>query len=99
MALHDSTSLMFPSYNFYRVQLGVNTFTDYDMKEQLISFFTPESITLRVLYDVYCNPEDIPWEMWRGKLAELLTDKTIRHGRFFWLYKPTHGSIWDGEYR
>ena len=86
------------SFNF-RVQLGVSTFMDYDMKEQLTTFFTPESINLPVLYDVYCNPEDIPWEMWRGRLSELLTDKTLRTGRFMWLYKPKHEGRLDGGYR
>ena len=51
---------------------------DYDMKEQLTAFFTPESINLPILYDTYCNPEDIPWEMWRGKLADLLTNEKLR---------------------
>ena len=69
------------------------------MKEQLTTFFIPESINVHVLYDEYCNPEDIPWEMWRGKLAELLTDKTIRHGRFFWLYKQMNENSLDGGYR
>ena len=63
--------------SIFRVQLGVNTFIDYDMKMQLTNFFTPESIDLPVLYDVYCNPEDIPWEMWRGKMGDLLTNENL----------------------
>ena len=62
----------------FRVHLGVSTFMDYDMKGQLTKFFTPESIKLPVLYDVYCNPEDIPWEIWGGKLDDLLTDKKLQ---------------------
>ena len=75
-------------FYFFSIQLDVSAYMDYDMKEQLISFFTPESITLPVLYDKYCNPEDIPWEMWGGKLADLLTNENLRKGRFLWLYKP-----------
>ena len=81
------------------MQLGVSTYMDYDMKEQLTSFFTPESIKLSILYDTYCNPEDIPWEMWRGKLADLLTNKGLRKGRFFWLYKAIDDTTTEGGYR
>ena len=81
--------------SIFRVQLGVNTFVDYDLKMQLTNFFTPESIDIPVLYDVYCNPEDIPWEMWRGQMTDLLTDKTLRRGRFLWIYKTRHeGSLY-----
>ena len=98
IAIAHKYTLTLLSFNF-RVQLGVSTFMDYDMKEQLTTFFTPESINLPVLYDVYCNPEDIPWEMWRGRMADLLTDKTLRKGRFFWLYKPMKEGSLDGGYR
>ena len=81
--------------SIFRVQLGVNTFVDYDLKMQLTNFFTPESIDIPVLYDVYCNPEDIPWEMWRGQMTDLLTDKTLRRGRFLWINKSRHeGSLY-----
>ena len=81
------------------IQLGVSTFMDYDMKEQLSAFFTPESINLPILYDTYCNPEDIPWEMWRGKLADLLTNEKLRRGRFFWLYKEIDPESLEGGYK
>ena len=72
---------------------------DYDMKEQLIDVFTPDSIKLPVLHDTYCNPQDIPWEMWRGKMAYLLTNENLRKGRFIWLYKPTNPEDFEGGYR
>ena len=74
---------------YFRKQLGVSTFMDYDMKEQLTTFYTSESINMPILYDKYCNPEDIPWEMWCGPLADLLTNEKLRTGRFLWLYKQT----------
>ena len=86
-------------HTFFSKQLGVSTFMDYDMKEQLSAFFTPESINLPILYDTYCNPEDIPWEMWRGKLADLLTNEKLRKGRFFWLYKETDKETMEGGYK
>ena len=82
-----------------RLQLGVSTYMDYDMKEQLTAFFTPESITLPVLHNTYCNPQDIPWEVWRGKLADLLTNKSLRKGRLLWLYTPKDADSLDGSYR
>ena len=81
------------------MQLGVPTYIDYDMKKQLTAYFTPASIKLPILYDTYCNPEDIPWEMWRGKLADLLTNKKLIKGRFLWLYKPKNDTMLEGGYR
>ena len=72
---------------------------DYDMKEQLATFFTPDSIKLPILHDTYCNPQEIPWEMWRGKFADLLTNKNLRKGRFLWLYKPKRPDDFEGGYR
>ena len=72
---------------------------DYDMKEQLSTFFTPESINLPILYDTYCNPEEIPWEMWCGKLADLLTNEKLRRGRFLYLYKATDDDTCRHGYR
>ena len=69
------------------------------MKDQLTKFFTPESIQIPIMYDVYCNPEDIPWEMWRGKLADLLINEHLRKGRFLWLYKAYREDTTDGGYR
>ena len=83
----------------FSAQLGVSTYIDYDMKEQLTAFFTPESVDIPILYDIYCNPQDIPWEMWRGKLADLLTDKKLRKGKFLWLYKPSSPEKLEEGYR
>ena len=85
--------------SFFSLQLGVSTFMDYDMKEQLIDVFTPDSINLPVLQDTYCNPEDIPWEMWRGKMGDLLTNENLCNGRFIWMYKPKNPGDFEGGYR
>ena len=58
---------------------------DYDMKKKLIKIFTPKSIKVPVLYDTYCNPTDIPWEMWRGKIDDLLLKKRLH------IYETTSG--------
>ena len=62
---------------------------DYDMKKQMTKLFTPKSIKVPVLYDTYCNPCDIPWEMWKDNLDDLLSKKRFRKGKFIWLYKPS----------
>ena len=85
--------------NACRAQLDMTTYIDYDMKEQLTHVFTSKTITVPVLYDTYCNPEDIPFEMWRGKLADLLTNKSFRKGRFLWIYRPIHDDTLEGGYR
>ena len=69
---------------------------DYDMKEQLTVVFTPESINLPILYDTYCNPQDIPWEMWRGKMDDLLTNKNLRKGKFLYVFGGGYRSISTG---
>ena len=68
----------------------MSTYIDYDMNEQLTKVFTPESIHIPVIYDTYCNPEDIPWELWDGKLADLLSTENLRKGKFLWLYKTKY---------
>lgn len=80
-------------------QLDVTTYIDYDMKEQLTQVFTPTSVAVPVLYDEYCNPEAIPFEMWRGKLTDLLSNTSLRKGRFLWIYRPIHDGTVEGGYR
>ena len=65
---------------------------DYDMKKKMTKIFTPKSIKVPVLYDTYCNPTDIPWEMWRGKLDDLILKKRLQKGKFLWLYKPSEAN-------
>ena len=83
--MYNVTNIEYKNWNF-SVQLGVSTYMDYDMKEQLTAVFTPETINLPILYDTYCNPQDIPWEMWRGKWDDLLTNKNLRKGRFLYVF-------------
>ncbi len=69
-------------------QLGVKSYIDAECRDFLSEYFTPESVELPVLSEVFCNPEDIPLEGYNGHIKFLLTDEKYRKGKFIHFFPP-----------
>ena len=66
----------------------------------MLQFFTPESLTLPVLNETFCNWNDINFEPYNGPFKDLLTMEDFRKGRIIEFYpgKVVNGKI-EGGYR
>ena len=80
-------------------QLGVQSYVSQEMRDLLQVTFTPDSLELPVLSETFCNPAEIPWQIYRGHLSDLLTNETHRTGKLMWLYKPYDEDHMKGGYR
>lgn len=71
--------------------LGAQSFINAELKKYLSAFFEEGGVELPVLEETFCNPEDIPWEPYRGHLRDIFTDKKYRKGKFIHLWPQPNG--------
>jgi hypothetical protein len=53
-------------------------FNDSNPFFKISETFTPENVEVPVFKETFCNPQDIPFEPFNGRFADLLTDEQYR---------------------
>ena len=81
-------------------QLGIQAYIDEFCQEYILAFFTPESVTLPVLSETFCNPEEFKSHLkpYDGPFKDLITDEKYRKGHLIEFYPAPEGSE-KGGYR
>jgi hypothetical protein len=74
-------------------QLGVDSFIDASCRDHVAEAFTPENVEVPVLAETFCNPQDIRFEAFNGRFADLLTDEKLRKGKLLNFYPPDKVSM------
>ena len=69
-----------------QVQLGIKSYISKETKEFLLRFFTPESVTLPIFNETFCNWKDIRFTPYNGPFVDLLTDERYRKGKIMEFY-------------
>lgn len=62
--------------------IGAETYINSETKSYLTNFFEEGAVKLPVFEEVFCNPEDIPWEQYNKDTCDLLQDKSMWKGKF-----------------
>ena len=83
--------LVFSVFNQLQKQLGIQSYINEECRRYVEGFFTPESVTVPVLSEVFCNPEDIKSRLYpyRGPFKDLVNDEKWRKGKIIEFYPPT----------
>jgi len=80
---------------------GMDTYIDNTCSDYLSEMFTPETVELPVLSDVFCNYNAINFEPYNKHLKHLLSEEQYKKGRtiFFFPPKTLGGSEIMGGYK
>ena len=70
------------------LQLGVDSYIDAECRDFISDHFTPDSVEVPVLSEVYCNPQDIPFEGYNGHIKNLLNEEDYRTGKLIHFFPP-----------
>ncbi len=73
----------------FRHRLGVDAFINRECRKYLLKVFTPDSITVPAIEDVYCNWKSMPFEGYHGHIRDALTNVGLRKGRLLKMWPPT----------
>ena len=67
-------------------ELGIKCYITKETKDFLLKFYTPESITLPIFNETFCNAKDIRFIPYNGPFADLLNDEEFRKGKIMQFY-------------
>ena len=81
---------MYSVLNQLQKQLGIKAYISKTCQKYVQAFFTPESVTVPVLSEVFCNPEDIKSRLYpySGPFKDLVNDEKWRKGKLIAFYPP-----------
>ena len=84
-----------------RQETGIQTYITSLCKYYVEAFFTPESVTLPIIDEVFCNWQEIVdrLEPYDGPFADLVQDESLRKGKLFYFYPPKDDKSETSGYR
>jgi hypothetical protein len=71
-------------------QLGVDAYINKECHNYMLQFFTPESLTMLVLNETYCNSKDMIFQPYNGPFKNLVNFEEYRKGQLLYFY-PGNG--------
>jgi hypothetical protein len=78
-------------------QLGVDAYINKECHNYMLQFFTPESVTMPVLNETYCNIKDMVFQPYHGPFRDLVNFEEYRKGKMIYFYPSRSDS--KGGYR